>query len=74
MEIRAGFEIAYECAQPTPMLLMLSLHPSRHADLLTPEFIHLEPVVRSFDYKDGFGKPLYPDHGAPRPARYPLEL
>ena len=43
MEIRAGFEIAYDCAQPTPMLLMLNLHPSRHPDLLTPEFIHFEP-------------------------------
>ena len=55
MQIRAGFEIAYDCAQPTPMLLMLNLHPSRHPDLISPEFIHFEPVVRSFDYKDGFG-------------------
>ncbi len=55
MEIRAGFGIAYDCAQPTPMLLMLNLHPSWHADLLTPEIIHFEPAVRSFDYKDGFG-------------------
>ena len=33
MQIRAGYEIAYDCPQPTPMLLMLSVHPSRMADL-----------------------------------------
>ncbi len=27
MQIRAGYEIAYECPQPTPMVLMLSVHP-----------------------------------------------
>ena len=33
MLIKAGFEIAYRCPDPTPMLLMLSLHPSRLRDL-----------------------------------------
>ena len=33
MQIRAGYEIAYECPQPTPMLLVLSVHPSRRPDL-----------------------------------------
>ena len=33
MEIRAGYEITYDCPQPTPMILMLSVHPSRVADL-----------------------------------------
>ena len=28
MHIRAGFEIAYDCPQPTPMVLMLTVHPS----------------------------------------------
>ena len=35
MKIRAGFEIAYDCAQPTPMILQVSVHPSRQADLTT---------------------------------------
>ena len=30
----AGYEIAYECPQPTPMLLVLSVHPSRVPDLI----------------------------------------
>ena len=28
MRIRCGYRIAYECSQPVPMLLALSLHPS----------------------------------------------
>jgi hypothetical protein len=32
MKIQAGYEIAYDCVQPTPMLLMLRVHPSRQAD------------------------------------------
>ena len=35
MKIRAGYEISYDCPQPTPMILTLSVHPSRFADLLT---------------------------------------
>ena len=37
MKIRAGYEISYDCPQPTPMILMLSIHPSRVPDLLTPD-------------------------------------
>jgi hypothetical protein len=29
MKIRAGYEISYECPQPTPMILTLSVYPSR---------------------------------------------
>ena len=35
MKIRAGYEISYDCPQPTPMILQLSVHPSRIPDLLT---------------------------------------
>ena len=35
MKIRAGFEISYDCPQPTPMILQVSVHPSRIPDLLT---------------------------------------
>ena len=47
MQIRAGFEIAYECRQPTPMLLMLSLHPTRMADLVGRAPHRLHPADRS---------------------------
>jgi hypothetical protein len=26
MQIRLGYELVYECPQPTPMLLMLNVH------------------------------------------------
>jgi hypothetical protein len=35
--VRAGYEIAYDCPQPTPMILALSVHPSRRRDLITPD-------------------------------------
>ena len=41
MKIRAGYKIAYECAQPTPMILMLSVHPSRAGDILEGAPRHL---------------------------------
>ena len=55
MKIRAGYEIAYDCPQPTPMLLMLSVHPSRTADLADPARIAFDPPVAARDYLDGFG-------------------
>ena len=55
MKIRAGYEISYTCRQPTPMILMLSVHPSRAPDLLSPGQILLSPVVPVNNYFDGFG-------------------
>lgn len=55
MLIRAGYEIAYDCPQPTPMVLMLSVHPSRAADLRAPGYITFDPPVPSSAYRDGFG-------------------
>ncbi len=45
MKIRAGYDIAFECAQNVPMVLLLSVHPSREKDLLTPQRIELRPGV-----------------------------
>jgi len=55
MKIRAGYEIAYECPQPTPMIVMLSVHPSRAADLITPDRLRLSPGIFANAYRDGFG-------------------
>ena len=55
MLIRAGYEIAYECAQPTPMLLALSVHPSRLPDVQGPHEIRFDPPVEARNYLDGFG-------------------
>jgi hypothetical protein len=55
MRIQAGYEISYDCAQPTPMLLMLRVHPSRQSDLESPERITFDPPVRATEYRDSFG-------------------
>ncbi len=55
MQIRAGFEIQYECPRPTPMLLVLSVHPSRMPDLIGPHRIEFSQPVAARDYHDLFG-------------------
>lgn len=55
MLIRAGYDIAYECPQPTPTLLVLSIVPGRFADLATPHQIRFDPPIASSNYQDGFG-------------------
>jgi transglutaminase-like putative cysteine protease len=55
MQIRAGFDLSFECTQPTPMLLTLSIHPSRKRDLRTTHDVRFEPDIAADDYVDGFG-------------------
>jgi transglutaminase-like putative cysteine protease len=55
MKIRAGYQIAYEYQQPTPMLLMLNVHPTRLPDLVTPDYIRFYPPIENRQYRDGFG-------------------
>ena len=55
MEIRAGYDIAFQCFQETPMVLMLSIEPARVKDLLSEHRIEFSPYVESHDYIDMFG-------------------
>ncbi len=55
MLIRAGFEIAYECRVPTPMVLVLNVHPSRVRDLRTPQDLVFAPHLTHENYIDTFG-------------------
>ena len=55
MKIRAGFEIAYDCPQPTPMILQVSVHPSRQADLITWDGLQVHPRIPANTYHDTFG-------------------
>jgi hypothetical protein len=55
MKIRAGYALSYDCPQPTPMILTLSVHPSRIGDLLTWDRMHVEPPVPVNTYHDSFG-------------------
>ena len=55
MKIRAGYEISYECPQSTPMILTLSVYPSRVPDLLSLDRIKLDPILPVNTYHDSFG-------------------
>jgi len=55
MKIQAGYRIAFECPQSTPMLLMLNVHPSRIPDLITPDDLVCDPPVEHRQYRDAFG-------------------
>src|ERR1700722_19843124 len=55
MKIRAGYVISYDCPQPTPMILEVSVHPSRICDLLTWDRMHFVPSIPVNTYHDSFG-------------------
>lgn len=55
MRIRAGYDIAYQCHQDVPMVLLLSVHPSREADLLTSQRMTISPNVTQRQGRDAFG-------------------
>ena len=55
MRIQAGFDIAYDLPQPTSMVLMLTVHPSRAGDLVSPHEITFSPKVKPRSYLDSFG-------------------
>jgi transglutaminase-like putative cysteine protease len=55
VQIRAGYDIAFQCFQETPMVLMLSIEPARSRDLLSEHKIRFSPDVASHDYADMFG-------------------
>ena len=62
MKIQAGYEISYNCSQPTPMILMLSVHPLRITDLITPDRLRLDPAIPANSYRDGFGNTCHVIH------------
>ena len=55
MRIRTGYEIAFDCHAPTPMILMLSVRPERFPDLITPQTLHVSPWIPVREYRDSFG-------------------
>jgi transglutaminase-like putative cysteine protease len=55
MQIRVGYELTYECPQPTPMLLMLNIHYSRASEIVVPDHLVTTPSVPLTPYRDFFG-------------------
>ena len=55
MQIRVGFEMVYDCPQPTPMVLNLNVHFSRASDLVGRDHLLVDPPVPMSAYRDSFG-------------------
>jgi transglutaminase-like putative cysteine protease len=55
MRIKIGYELVYDCPQPTPMVLMLTVHHTRTADLVVPDRLVTDPPLQIHAYHDGFG-------------------
>jgi transglutaminase-like putative cysteine protease len=55
MQIRAGYEIIYECSQMTPMNLMLNIHFTRVQDLVIADQLMTDPPCPVTGYRDSFG-------------------
>jgi len=55
LEIRVGYELIYDCPQPTPMMLVLNIHHSRAADIIIPDRVTTFPFVPFSTYRDLFG-------------------
>lgn len=55
MLIRVGYELVYQCPQPTPMILALNIHYSRASDIVRPDHLVTSPSVPVRGYRDLFG-------------------
>ncbi|XZE34399.1 transglutaminase-like domain-containing protein [Pirellulaceae bacterium SH501] len=55
MLIRAGYEIRFELPQPSPILLMLYLHPSRQATTRRSDHLRVLPGAPITEYIDSYG-------------------
>lgn len=55
MQIRVGYELIYDCPQPTPMILTLHIHFTRVSDIVIPDHLMTHPSVPIVAYRDAFG-------------------
>ena len=55
MQIRFGYELIYQSARATPMILNLNVHATRAADLVRADHMTTEPHVPLRLYRDEFG-------------------
>jgi transglutaminase-like putative cysteine protease len=55
MLIRVGLEIGFRFPEPTAMLMLLSLHPTRLPTVRSPERLEIQPTVDLRQFTDSFG-------------------
>ena len=55
MKIHIGYELIYDCPQPTPMILTLSVHYTRISDMILPDHLITDPPIPLTAYRDNYG-------------------
>ncbi len=55
MQLRIGYDLSYDCPQPTPMILLLHVHISRVSDIVIPDLLRTDPPLPINSYRDAFG-------------------
>ena len=55
MQIHVGYELIYNCPQPTPMILVLNVHYSRASDIVSSDYLTTDPSIPITAYRDAFG-------------------
>jgi transglutaminase-like putative cysteine protease len=55
MQLHVGFEMSYDCPQPTPMIFTLNVHFTRVSDLVGRDDLTFDPPVPVSGYRDSFG-------------------
>lgn len=55
MKLRVGYELVYDCPQPTPMILAVNVHHSRASDIVVRDDLVAEPAIPITGYRDSFG-------------------
>ena len=54
MQIRAGYRITFDCANPMPIHLRLRVHPDRRGDLLTSDDVTTSVPALTTEHRDEF--------------------
>src|SRR5579871_101090 len=55
MKIHVGYELIYDFLQSTPMMMALTTHFTRAADVIVPDMLCTSPSVPISTYRDIFG-------------------
>src|SRR5579862_4212789 len=55
MRLRTGYELIYSFPQPTPIILVVSIHDSRASDIVVSDRLIAEPSIPIAGYRDAFG-------------------
>ena len=55
MMLRLGYDIQFQIPSPVAMIALLNVHPSRVADLRSPDELRVEPGTQMESFIDGFG-------------------